>query len=822
MMSELPDLSVSARRVVMMSKKIARDLFHDFVTTEHILLSVLEISSEMKRKPVSIRVLEKVALELDSFREFVTNNLSKYKGKKKVALDDIELSGRALKMFTYAGSIATELNDVNVDLDHIFMSILVSDSGSGNNLFKLKNIDVNVLYENIYDRSEASRSRRKKKTKQASTAEESYQDPTDATVSQDNILEKFATNLTLQAMTGDLDPVIGRDEETREMIQVLSRRTKNNPVLVGEPGVGKTAVVELLAHKIVTRDVPLNLIHKQIYTLDLAQLVAGTIYRGQFEERLKSVVAYVQERPEIILFIDELHMLVGAGSTTGSMDASNILKPALARGKISCIGATTIQEYKEFIEGDGALDRRFQTILVDEPTQEDTVNILAGIKARYEAFHNVRYNKASIKEIVYLCGRYMPEKMFPDKAIDILDELGARARTASFPSSVELKMLQKDLDNIVAKKNKSVERNDFDVALAYRMTERELAIDIDGLLKLREEEEQNKGITRITIDEVRDIISDKTGITSSTMEDDELTKMSKLSNNMKKHIIGQSSGVEKICSAIKRNRAGVSDPNKPICSLLFLGPTGVGKTHLARTLGDEMFNSGNFRQYNMSEFSEPHSISKLIGSPPGYVGFGEGGDLTEYVRRTPYCVLLFDEIEKAHHDVIQVFLQILEYGMLTDSDGLEVNLKNTIIVMTSNIGAHMFDKRSSIGFGDEASTYDSVINELKKVYAPEFINRFDELVLFDKLTDDHLIKICGLLLSQLKTNIKNNSSRIVTFSTDVARHIAEMCGQSEYGARPIKRMITEQIETPLADYIISNKDLKRINVSVNNSKITFG
>ena len=821
MMSDLPDLSVSARRVVIMSKKIAKDLFHDFVTTEHILLSILEVASEMKRKPLSIRILEKVAIDLDPFKEFVTNNLCKYKGPEKIELDDIELSGRALKMFSYAGSIAHELKDKNVDLDHIFMSILVSDTGSGNNLFKLKNIDVNVLYEHIYDRAESSRMRRRK-TKQTDSQEPSQpQEVDEPAASPDNVLDKFATNLTLQAMTGELDPVIGRDEETREMIQVLSRRTKNNPVLVGEPGVGKTAVVELLAHKIVTRDVPLNLVSKQIYTLDLAQLVAGTIYRGQFEERLKSVVAYVQEKPEIILFIDELHMLVGAGSTTGSMDASNILKPALARGKISCIGATTIQEYKEFIEGDGALDRRFQTIFVDEPTKEDTVNILDGIKEKYETFHNVKYNKAAVKEIAYLCDRYMPEKNFPDKAIDILDELGSRARTASFPSSVELKLLQKDLEQIVAKKNKSVESNDFDIALAYRMTERELAVDIEGLMKQREMQEQKKGVTRITVQDVRDIISDKTGVTSSSMEDDELTKISRLSNNMKKHIIGQADGVEKICDAIKRNKAGVSDPNKPICSLLFLGPTGVGKTHLARTLGEEMFNAGNFRQYNMSEFSEAHSISKLIGSPPGYVGFGEGGDLTEYVRRTPYCVLLFDEIEKAHHDVLQIFLQILEYGMLTDSDGLEVNLKNTIIVMTSNIGAHMFEKRSNIGFGGESSTYDSVIRELKKTYAPEFINRFDELVLFDKLENSHLIKICSLLLSQLKTNIKNNSSRTVTFSKDVAEYIVNLCGQSEYGARPLKRMITERIETALADYIIRNSQSKRINVDIEGDRVTF-
>ena len=641
---------------------------------------------------------------------------------------------------------------------------------------------------------------------------------------EESVIDKYAANLTQLAFNGEIDPVIGRDHEVQEAIQILSRRTKNNPVLVGEPGVGKTAVIELLAHRIVCGDVPQNLRGKQIYTLDLAALVAGTIYRGQFEERLKEVITYATQREDLIIFIDELHMLVGAGASTGSMDASNILKPALARGKLSCIGATTTNEYKEFIEGDGALERRFQSIHVGEPDVSDCIAILRGIKEKYEEYHNVKYNKSVIKEIVMLCERYIVDKNFPDKAIDILDESGAVAKVSRYHGNIEVQSLIDELLHVSRSKDKAVEAGEFDLGLGYRETEEHLSIKLEECIEEREAGELTRNIkpTRISIEDIRELISDKCGVPVSSMEADELKVLSNLAISMKNKVIGQESGIDKICNAIKRSRAGVSNPDKPICSLLFLGPTGVGKTYLARELGFAMFHDGNFKQFDMSEFSEKHSTSKLIGSPPGYVGYGEGGSLTEYVRHNPYCVLLFDEVEKAHPEVLQLFLQVFEYGCLTDSEGLEVNFKNTIIVLTSNIGAHKFEKKPNVGFGTGETLEEGVVAELKKMYAPEFINRLDEVVIFNKLTDKDITSICIGLLKGVKRTLKNNNGKIVNFSKDIADHILTKSRDVAYGARPLKRLITEFIETPLAEFIISNDStIRKINAEIVNDSIKF-
>lgn len=817
-MKENPELSVGARRVMMHAKNVARDYKHDFITTEHILLGILESERPVK----GISVMRELEVDTDEFKSFVISNLQKYKGSRKPKLKDIEPSPRVLNMLSYASSIASEMGTDLVQIDHILLSILVSDAGSGNNLFRLKNLDVNFLYEAIYIEV-LPKKKTKRKKKQPVVDEETGSGSEPYGASANDPLEKYATNLTAQASTGEIDPVIGRDFEAHNMIQILCRRTKNNPVLVGEPGVGKTAVVELLAQKIVSRDVPKPLRDKHIYTLDLARLVAGTIYRGQFEERLKEVINSVQSRNNIILFIDELHMLVGAGSSTGSMDASNILKPALARGKLSCIGATTLQEYKEFIEDDGALERRFQTVLIDEPGYDDTIHILKGVKDKYEQFHRVRYNAGVISEIVYLCDRYITDKNFPDKAIDVLDEIGSRANVDRYTPDADIDTLRAELLAVTKRKERSTELQDFDVALGHRETEYTIMEQLGEMLIEREKQEaDNVAYIRITKDHVKNLISDKTGVPVSAIDVDEATKMSQLESKVNKQVIGQTEGVRKICNAIKRNRAGVSDPNKPICSLLFLGPTGVGKTYLAKTLGDEMFDSTCFKQYDMSEFSEKHSTSKLIGSPPGYVGYGEGGSLTEFIRHTPYSVILLDEVEKAHPEVLQLFLQVLEYGCLTDSEGIEVNFKNTIIVMTSNIGAHKFEKQASVGFGYDGSVSESVIEELKKMYAPEFINRFDELVVFNKLDNKDLLKIANRLMTGVKRTVKSNSKKIINYTPDVCDLIVEKCADiTQYGARPMKRTITELIETPLADYIISNLDIKKINITTKDGQIKF-
>lgn len=819
-MSNIPDMSPGTRRVMTDAKKLAQDYKHDFITTEHILLSILEVSR--LRPPIKgIEVIQGMNIDISDFRNFVMDNLGKYKGTKKPELTDIEPSSRVLGMLTYAGQIAKEMNTDLVSVDHVLLSILVSDAGSGNNLFRLKNIDVNYLYETIYTEVQPRKTKRRKAQKAKQSSEQTPGDVDLTTLeSQEKTLDKYTTDLTAQARAGELDPVIGREHEIKSMIQTLNRRTKNNPVLLGEPGVGKTAVVELLAQRIASREVPERLRNKRIHVLDLTRLVAGTIYRGQFEERMKEVITLAQQRDDVLLFIDELHMLVGAGAASGSMDASNILKPALARGQISCIGATTLQEYKEYIEGDGALDRRFQTVLVDQPTTQDTLHILKGIKGKYEDFHKVKYNNKVLQEIVFLCDRYITDKNFPDKAIDVMDELGATMNMSRFKTTDQLIELSAEFDKNINLKNHAVETQQFDLALTYRHTEDQLEQQLQQAVDERESAEiNNQTAIRITPDHARQLISDQTGVPLNAMEQDECSKLKRMERNINKLVIGQSNGVEKICSAIKRSRAGVSDPNKPISSLLFLGPTGVGKTMLARTLGEQMFAQDNFKQYDMSEFSEKHSISKLIGSPPGYVGFGEGGSLTEFVRHNPYCVLLFDEIEKAHVEVLQVFLQLLEYGCLTDSEGLEVNFRNTIVVMTSNIGAHLFDKQSSVGFGHKQDTQHAVIEALKKTYAPEFVNRFDELVVFNKLEQDQLIKITAGLLMNLKRNIRTNTKKRVTISPDVASMITSQQQDFTYGARPIKRLITEQIETPLANYMIEHPDQHTIHVSTRDSNI---
>lgn len=810
-MNNVPELSAGGRRVMIQAKKLASELYHDFITTEHLLLSILN----SERKPMSVRIMSS-SVDMDSFKSFVIKNLNKYKGKDKPQLKNIEPSGRVLKMLAYAGSISTEFGLSHVDVDHILMSILVSDTGSGNNMFRLKNIDADVLYEKIYDRLAK---RNKRKAKQSSNGDTNTADVDPVSNDTESVLEKYATNLTRQAYHGELDPVIGRTENVQDMIQVLSRRTKSNPVLIGEPGVGKTAVVELLAQRIVSKQVPVNLLNKQIYTLDLAQLVAGTIYRGQFEERFKEVITHVQQHDNIILFIDEIHMIVGAGSTTGSMDASNMLKPSLARGNLCCIGATTIQEYKEYFEEDGALQRRFQPIQVDEPTEQDTLNILKGVKDKYEKFHNVKYTSQVLNEIIRLCDRYMVDRNFPDKAIDILDEVGAKVKVSRNMDVDLFDQLKRSFEQAVESKQKSVELKKFDLALDYRQAEELLAKEITTLV----DDTDTSKIRKITTKHVRQLISARTGVPVDSLEQSESDMLKNLETDIKRHVHGQNHGVKKICDAIKRNKAGVSDPNKPICSLLFLGPTGVGKTHLAKTIGEQMFHDGKFKKFDMSEYSESHSTSKLIGSPPGYVGYGEGGALTEFVRFNPYCVLLFDEIEKAHTDVLQLFLQMLEYGQLTDSEGVDVNMRNTIIVMTSNVGAHKFTKQTSVGFATDQSSdiRAAVVDELKKAYAPEFINRLDELVVFDPLETDDLYSICNNMLKELKSNVRVNCKKTLTYTKELVSWLLDKHDAPEYGARPLKRIITEHVETPLAEHIIANPSQRRVTIHVNQQHIEF-
>lgn len=815
--SNLPDLSPKGQQALLLAKKNARLLKHDFITTEHILLGILDLST---CSAVNTMILK--GIDIDGFKQFIIDNLKKFEGTKTPQLNDVSLSPRAGKIIASASSLAADLGHDLVTVDHILLGILKSDSGSGHNIFVLKGIDVTSLYDAIL-REILPKSSRKRKALQKSGPGPSQTDTSPHVNTKDTVIDKYATNLTALALAGEIDPIVGREEELDKIIQILIRRQKNNPVLVGSAGVGKTAIVELLAKKIVDGQVPSVLADKEIYTLDLTQLVAGTMYRGQFEERLKKIINFIQTKKDTILFIDEIHMLNGAGSASGSMDASNILKPALSRGKISCIGATTDQEYKESIETDSALERRFQSVHILEPTNDEVVDILKGIKHVYEDHHNVKYSTDILKYIVTLSDRYITDRNFPDKAIDVLDEVGSMKRheffkgmSAQAPDKIEAELL-----DIEAKKIQELQNENFDKAAEYRKKERKLNEIYHKRLKSSKSIEDT--ILLISKEDIANYISISTDIPASDLQADEFTVLNNLSNRLNRKIIGQRQGVKKVCDSLKRSRVGICSIDKPICTFLFLGPTGVGKSHLARALGEDMYDSNCFKQFDMSEYVEAHSISKLIGAPPGYVGSGEGGILTEFVRKNPYSVLLFDEVEKAHPDVVQVFLQLFEYGMVTDSDGLEVNFKNTIVIMTSNVGAQKMVK-STLGFGTNNDPVDTrVIDELKQQFKPEFINRIDEVVIFTALEKDKLRKICDLLIKETKRTFRDNNGTVLDIDTNIIDYILDQNDEPEYGARPLKRLITSYLETPLADFIIKNKiqRAKKIKCHLDGSKVSF-
>ena len=649
---------------------------------------------------------------------------------------------------------------------------------------------------------------------------------------QTTTLNQFSTDLTKQAIEGKLDPIVGRKEEIERVIQILSRRTKNNPCLIGEPGVGKTAVVEGLAQKIITEDVPEMLKNKRVVSIDISSMVAGAKYRGDFEERIKKCLNEVKKAGDIILFIDEIHTIVGAGSAEGAIDAANILKPLLARGEIRLIGATTLNEYRKYIEKDAALERRFSPVTVLEPTSEDTIKILKGIRDKYEAHHNVKITDEAIDSAVTLSVRYINDRFLPDKAIDLIDEAASRVRMRVFTEPDSLKELTEEIEQAKNEKEEAIRVQQFEKAAALRDEERTLREKLE-----KEQEKWNnkntRSVTKITDEDIAEVIANWTKIPIKKLTEDENEKLKNLEKVLHERVVGQTEAVTAVAKAIRRGRVGLKDPKRPIGSFIFLGPTGVGKTELSKALAEALFGDENAMiRIDMSEYMEPHSVSKLIGAPPGYVGFDDGGQLTEKVRRKPYCVILFDEIEKAHPDVMNMLLQILEDGRLTDANGRTVNFKNAVIIMTSNVGARLITDVKTLGFtsgtsnteADEQKKYEEskkeVLQELKKQFRPEFINRIDEIIVFHKLNDTEIESIIDIMLKEVTERLKQNNMEIKIDKT-VKELIAKKGVDKAYGARPLRRTIQNELEDRLAEEILDGnlKSGDKAKVIVKDDKI---
>ncbi|HEV7764941.1 MAG TPA: ATP-dependent Clp protease ATP-binding subunit, partial [Thermoanaerobaculia bacterium] len=704
---------------------------------------------------------------------------------------ELPLSEESKKILAYAAHEAESMLHQYVGTEHLLIGILRVESATAARILTAKGLNVyGVREETISILKEREADKQKKELP---------------------FLAEYARDLTAMAHQQQFDPLIGREKEVERIIQILSRRTKNNPILLGEPGVGKTAIVEGLAQRIVDGNVPLFIANKRILSLDLSLIVAGTKYRGQFEERLKGIIKELKENQDIIIFIDEIHSLIGAGSAEGSLDAANILKPALSRGEISCVGATTIREYRRYIEKDRSLLRRFQAVIVNPPTEDETLQILEGVKERYESFHKVKYSETAIKSAVYQSNRYITDRFFPDKAIDILDEAGAKVKLRRVADTQNLRRLEAETRSIVKEMKKAISDKDFEKAVFLREREIELKEEIERFKQ--EREMVGDEMMEVTQRDVEEIISSWTDIPVTSIEADEAAKLINMEEILIRRIVGQDRAIRAISRAIRRSRLGVASPNRPMGSFIFLGSSGVGKTEVARRLAEFLFGSQkHLIRIDMSEYMEKHAVSKLIGSPPGYVGHEEGGQLTERVRRNPYSVVLLDEIEKAHPDISNILLQILEDGILTDSLGNQVDFRNTLIIMTSNLGTRHLATRGHMGFREIGAEFDQksaellIHTELKREFSPEFINRIDEVIIFNPLTDSELRAICQLLIDDVNLAILQKNVQIAIDEPVVKWLLAKAREEANSGARPLRRAIQRYIEDELSEFMIRHKD----------------
>jgi ATP-dependent Clp protease ATP-binding subunit ClpC len=771
-----------ARRVIFFARYEASQFGSPFIETEHLLLGLIR-----EDKNLTSRFFPKANASIDSIRkEIEGRTMVREKVSTSVELPFSDESKRALNA---AAEESERLAHKHIGTEHMLLGLLREEKSIAAEVLRERGLRLGMIREEL--------------------AKGSNERHTQSRSKEPLSLMEFSRDLTDAAMNDSLDPLIGRGTEIERMIQILCRRTKNNPVLIGEPGVGKTAIVEGLAQRLVNARVPPQLLDKKILALDISLIVAGTKYRGQFEERLKTIMKELVENRNLIVFIDELHTLVGAGSAEGSLDAANILKPALSRGEIQCIGSTTPYEYRRSIEKDRSLERRFQSIKVAPPTEQESITILHGIKERYENFHELKYTDEALEAAVYLSNRYVPDRFLPDKAIDLIDEAGARVKLRAMAIPEEMINIQRRIRVIDGRIESAVSEQDFERAAKYRLEE-DLAKENLQVIKERWKLKSATAV-KVTREDIEEVIAKWTGIPMSSIHEEEMSKLLRMEEELHKRLISQDKAIIALSKAIRRSRAGLKSPKRPVGSFLFLGPTGVGKTEMARSLAAFLFGSENAMiRLDMSEYMEKHSVSKLIGSPPGYVGHEEGGQLTERIKRNPYSVLLLDEIEKAHPDVYNILLQVFEDGQLTDSLGNAVDFKNTIIIMTSNIGARFLEKRGHMGFrttrdGDTKKMEELIHSEVKRVFNPEFLNRLDEVILFESLTDDDLEKIVDLLIDQVNEVMRQKKISI-SLRPEARRWIVEKtCHDRSYGARPLRRAIQRYVEDPLSEALIQNR-----------------
>lgn len=769
----------------------ARDFGHTYVGSEHILLGLLSDSDS-----IACRILNGRGVTEDKTTELIRDNVGTGLRSNVSAADMTPMTKKLIEESAYASS---RLGNSYIGTEHLLIAIMSETESYAHKLIHAQTQAIQEIKNDISDfLGGAPEEKGRDKVRGEKKGDAIDGAPT---------LSKFGTNLVKMANDGKIDPIIGRDSETERVIQILSRRTKNNPCLIGEPGVGKTAVVEGLAQRIADGSVPENLRDRIIVSLDIAGMVAGAKYRGEFEERMKGVMEEVAKNPKIILFVDEIHTIIGAGGAEGAVDAANILKPALARGAMQLIGATTIDEYRKYIEKDAALERRFQSVTVGEPTPEEAVQILLGLRDKYEAHHKLKISDDAIDAAVKLSVRYIGDRYLPDKAIDLIDEASSRLRLKGFTPTPEAREIEEELKSVSAEKEEAILGEDYERAAKLRDKEKELS----EKLGLEKEKSQGTGDTVVTREHIEDIVTAWTGIPVKKLAGEESERLLHLEDILKDRIIGQDEAVSAVARAIRRGRTGLKDPRRPVGSFIFLGPTGVGKTELTKALADVMFGSPDAMiRIDMSEFMEPHSTAKLIGSPPGYVGYDDGGQLTEKIRRQPYSVVLFDEIEKAHPDVFNILLQILEDGILTDAHGRRVDFKNTVIIMTSNVGAGaLVDAPKHLGFASSADTGEdkmrsSVMEALKRTFRPEFLNRLDETVIFNKLTDEDIKKIAHLMLRDVARRLLEKNIEI-TFSDEVAEHLAKEGFDPVYGARPLRRAIVRAVEDSFSEKLLSGE-----------------
>ena len=792
-----------AQRVLSVAQKEAQNMRHPYVGTEHMLLAlVCEARDDVPGLPENLT------------EDAVRSAIRIFIGQGTGLQNPMELTPRAKKLLENSVREAQRLGHPYVTSAHLWLALLSESEGVAARILTTPGCDREQLRRSVLGQILRDQGRKQ-------------QNP-DEKQNDDSALATYGMNLTERAQQGELDPVVGRETEIERIVQILSRRTKNNPVLIGEPGVGKTAVAEGLAQRIIAGNIPETLTGKRLISLDVGALVAGTKFRGEFEERLKNLMQEVTQSGDVILFIDELQNIIGAGKGEGTMDAANILKPALARGDLQCIGATTLDEYRKNIEKDAALSRRFQPVMVEEPSAEEAVQILRGLRDKYEAHHKVHITDEALRAAVTLSDRYISDRYLPDKAVDLMDEAASRVRIHAYTAPPDLKEQQKRLDSILREKQEAIDHQEYERAARLRDSEHEVRSEIE---EKRAEWEESKlaGRDLVTEEDIAQVVAAWTGIPVKRMTEGESERLMRLEEILHQRVIGQEEAISAVCRAIRRARAGLKDPKRPIGSFIFLGPTGVGKTELCRALGEAMFGDENaLIRLDMSEYMEKHTVSRMVGAPPGYVGYEEGGQLTEAVRRKPYSVVLFDEIEKAHPDVFNMLLQILDDGRLTDNNGRVVSFRNCVIVMTSNAGAHAINDGRVVGFGGQSAStqYEDmkmrVLEELKRVFRPEFLNRVDETVVFHALTHEEIRQIAALMLSQMQKRLEELGVSL-TYDEEAVALLAKEGYDEKFGARPLRRAIQRRVEDALSEELISGR-LKlgdRVRASVSEDELVF-